>query len=1833
MAEFKLGRLRFVWQGTWSTSTAYVKDDVVRYGGKTYVCLVGNTSSSTQAGFNTDIASGYWTQMSDGISWKGTWTVSSTYAINDIVKFGAKDYICTTGHVSSAVANSGFYSDLAASNWTLMTDGIQWVGTWTSGAFYKIGDIVKNGAKDYICLVGHTAGSVNGGFYTDLNVNNYWTLIFDGLTFYGLWAGNVFYRQGDLVKYGGMVYQCATAHTSDATLLESDINKWIVFVPGFDWKGTWNSNSTHYKINDVVKYGANEWICTTAHDSSTVFDTDKFALFVEGLQFENSWTGGTTYQQGDIVTYGGYAYVAKQNHSTSQTPSTATTYWALLTTGFNLRGVWSGSASPTYKVGDVVSYGSYVYVAKADNANTNPASDTASWTLITTGIAWKGLWTASTVYKLGDAITYASNSYIVVQAHTASTGNRPDNDLSGTYWNPLTQGAASNVTTTRGDLIYYSANGNARLPIGTDGQMLKVVGSDPVWSTVNQVGNVYYVAPTGTDNTAAGYGSSLDKPWKTIAYACAQVASGPANPSAQYLLLNNRSFMSAEVVNYLAYTYKASVVSTSGNAFLTSNTAGLAVNMPVTFTNISGTLNVNGTAVATTATTATQTYASQSLTVNSVSGTTITMSASITGVAVNQRITFATSFGSVVAGVIYYVYNVSGSTLQISTTAGATAALTIGIISGLTITASVAGAILVGSSSTLSSGQPVTFSGTAFGSLSNSTQYYVLDVLSSTLITVSTTNGGPVLAGVTAATGSLSVVASTTYYVRTITSNTSFTVATTSGGGATTVGGTGSATAKLAFNGSNIGSYVGNGVDSFIFDIGRGGTIETVIFAKYFYATTTTYILQVSPLITQFIAGLSYLSTLATTAVLANTAPASNYQTLNGVSANVSQTINGAYSAEAGMTTRVTSLLSIVTSGLTAGTINAVAIPQNPNATIYVKTGTYSEVLPISVPAFTALVGDELRTTVVQPYTFTATASSSTGTSLVLSSASGVVAGMAVTGNAYIPDGTYIISISSNTLTLSNATTGNVTGAVTVGYTMSNMFYMRNSTGARNMSVTGLSGALGTANGYGTKRPNAGAYFSLDPGTGVQDDTVWITSRSPYIQNVSLFGTACVGAKIDGSLHAGGNKSLTLNDFTNILSDGIAVWCTNLAKVEAVSVFSYYGYAGYLSELGGAIRATNGNSSYGTYGCVAEGGNPAELSITGTVNTRATQATVTNVLISGGAIQWLEYVNAGQTYSSASYNVVSSTGVGASVSGPNISTNGICEVRIVTAGANYQSAVNNAQTGTSTTLTLSAADAANTASYNGERIVLTDGTGAGQYGFIGYYNGGTKIAIVCKESFATLTATSCTASTFTISSTSTIPVGSPIVFQGTTFGGVNNFTVYYVISTNFTATTFSVSTTLSSTTPAALTPLASGGAMTVQLCGWDVAVSGTSVLTNLDFTSKYIIEPRVTFTDSTGSGALVRCKVLSGIITEFRVINPGSNYTSPTIVITDPNATSAATTTVRVASGVLGQPTWTSRGTGYKDAQAVITGDGYADVQPVGFYIYLNNLSALPVAGANLVFQGNTTYYTLVQTVSSSGTPGNYSAYIQVNPGFNVTNAPTNATATTATIQYSQVRLTGHDFLYVGSGNFGSTGYPNNFSTANRIQTNEAVGNGGGRVFFTSTDQDGNFRVGGLFTVQQATGVATLNANLFNLSGLNALQFAAGGASVTQFSTDGTFSANSDAIVPTQRAIKTFLASQLGAGGAILAVSSLTAGQVIINSNQITTQNANDLSITAQTGQRVQLNTNTNINVTATVVNGASLIINGTGTQNATPTNPTDIVPKKYVDRVLSLNTMWTNAW
>jgi len=108
-----------------------------------------------------------------------------------------------------------------------------------------------------------------------------------------------------------------------------------------------------------------------------------------------------------------------------------------------------------------------------------------------------------------------------------------------------------------------------------------------------------------------------------------------------------------------------------------------------------------------------------------------------------------------------------------------------------------------------------------------------------------------------------------------------------------------------------------------------------------------------------------------------------------------------------------------------------------------------------------------------------------------------------------------------------------------------------------------------------------------------------------------------------------------------------------------------------------------------------------------------------------------------------------------------------------------------------------------------------------------------------------------------------------------------------------------------------------------------------------------------------------------------------------------------------------------------------------------------------------------------------------------------------------------------------------------------------------GRVFYVSTDQDGNFKVGDLFGVEQATGIVTISASQFGLTGLETLSLggiAVGNASVIvrQFSTDQTMLANSNELISTQRAIKAYLTGRLSQGGSNTFTGQLIAGTVLI---------------------------------------------------------------------------------
>jgi len=132
------------------------------------------------------------------------------------------------------------------------------------------------------------------------------------------------------------------------------------------------------------------------------------------------------------------------------------------------------------------------------------------------------------------------------------------------------------------------------------------------------------------------------------------------------------------------------------------------------------------------------------------------------------------------------------------------------------------------------------------------------------------------------------------------------------------------------------------------------------------------------------------------------------------------------------------------------------------------------------------------------------------------------------------------------------------------------------------------------------------------------------------------------------------------------------------------------------------------------------------------------------------------------------------------------------------------------------------------------------------------------------------------------------------------------------------------------------------------------------------------------------------------------------------------------------------------------------------------------------------------------------------------------------------TIKISTCRATGHDFLDIGSGGFNSSNYPNSIfgeSANTPVQDNEVEERGKGRVFFVSTDQDGVFRVGRFFTVDQGTGSVTFAASIA-LSNLDGLGFKRG-VVAAEFSTDSAMTDNASDTVPTESAVRGYVDRRL----------------------------------------------------------------------------------------------------
>ena len=289
--------------------------------------------------------------------------------------------------------------------------------------------------------------------------------------------------------------------------------------------------------------------------------------------------------------------------------------------------------------------------------------------------------------------------------------------------------------------------------------------------------------------------------------------------------------------------------------------------------------------------------------------------------------------------------------------------------------------------------------------------------------------------------------------------------------------------------------------------------------------------------------------------------------------------------------------------------------------------------------------------------------------------------------------------------------------------------------------------------------------------------------------------------------------------------------------------------------------------------------------------------------------------------------------------------------------------------------------------------------------------------------------------------------------------------------------------------------------------------------------------------------------------------------------------------------------------------------------------VLVTTFATSPDPGDSLEFGSTDGNAYQIQTVSSV-TANSIDYHVLITATSRPTPIPDTTVAKTRK-RFSLVRLTGHDFAKVGTGDKTTTNWPGE-PTQPPDQADQIVVNSTdpGRVYHVSTDEDGNFYVGDYFKVDQATGNVTLDASAFNLKGLQTLQLGAIGgligATINEFSTDTTLAQNSDEKVPTQKAVKTYIASQITAQDVDFSADAGTGAVDLDSQVFVVSGTANEVSTSASgntltIGLPNDVTIGQDLTVTRNAVITGNLTVNGTTVTNAT-TNTT------IADNLIELN-------
>lgn len=1777
MAEFKINKFAYTWKGNWAAGTAYIKDDIVRYGGKSFVCIRQHTALSD---FYSDL-------------------------------------------------NFVFPGDTDPSPaWVLMTDGFSYRGAWTPNTKFNLGDILQYGGRLYLVIESYTSTTV-----FDDNISKH-SVYAETPSWSGNWAAATRYGIGDLVKYNGIVYRCTTGHTSATSSLglESDQAKWSVYYEGVEYRDTYTSG-VRYTVNDLVRYGGSILRCTQGHTSTDTINNSYWTIELPGNNYSGDWNSSDQYAIGDIVKHGGYIYISKTNHS-SVSPGDedlGSTNWTVISKGANFRGVWDVEA--TYKTGDIVKRGGQVYVATLDSSSDGSSLDyleAGAWEVVLPGESWRNYWTLGSLYAVGDVVIFDGSAYRCSYEHTADEQNYPGDNGSGfVYWTLLLQAGPNIGLRQRGDLLTYdlqrglagdtSTFGVTAVETGLPTHLLTVNNEDSLYyKAFNEVARELYVAPNGIDEP--GRGHSIFNPFKTIRYACERAeALGDSVETNIFIrtgvyeeilpiIVPAKTALKGEEVRGVVVKPNEPIAALANDRvysidvlermreILPDIIRGIAVT-PTTGNNIDQVVAsslsdvTTGTIVVDLIENAID-YINYTLN-DSAANPVITGSndATVDPMRINATIQLEDNIeflkAEAVAFMRYFYPNYSfDSTLcqrDVERYINA-------VIYDLTYPGNyktIMAARYYCNAVTGSSHEDMFYVRNATG-VRNMTLQGLEGTLSSTLYhgTYRRPTGGSYVS-LDPGWGpddERTWITSRSCYVQNCC---------TFGYGVT-----GQKIDGALHNGGNK-SIVSNDFTQIISDgvgawVTNGGRAELV--SVFTYYSHVGYLAEEGGKIRATNGNNSY-GDYGSIAVGNDPTETPRYGNVNN--RNQEATVLSAFAGEvndyiltlefenAGQNYSQASY-SIIGSGTGASVIQE---DFRDKAVFYPKLINPQD---SSLPGGSGYIVVQNNAQSGGPTSITIASNDSNEESTYL--------GMRIIITSGVGTGQYGIITGYNTLTkvvtvkresddqpgwdhvvpgypiaplLINSTFYRIEARVTFdappydanAITLPVSTYWSNVVwGETQETYTNVLGSAPT--GTTIEVPTSVAAWNITK-TGRTYTVNYGSSRGAGYalgQTIIISGDEVGGITPDNdiTITVTGISNDSTNSITSFTSSGIA------SSGRFVMVPST-GTSGIASKDGVTWESSTLPSSREWKGLAAGGNRFVTIGYnSGSVAQSLNGLTWTTRSIASR--QWNAITYGNGTFVAVSGNL-NSTGV--SVDGgttwtvsnnlPTLGDSTINEwidvaygkgmfVAIANSNNVYAMSTDNGATWTGGIMDVIADSSQKdwvSITYGRDRFVAISSQGDVAYSF--------DTTIWYPASMPTQDGS-------TVMNWKKIKYGNGVFVAVCDTGGRDIFGDATSGPTTFMATSED--------------GIVWTGRELASSLNWNGIAYGNPDITLDDSTVRDVGNNTPTWVVISGdqtneinlvyTGARAKGRVIlaSGRVGGIKLWDPGSGYTtSPDVTVYDPNSLAAPFFNNRVADGVLGQPSWINRGASYKTSstRVTISGDGFADVIPANKFVTISGLTQYPRPGAQFRFDGDPTLYTAVtMTPITDPVYEGFTARFQIQPVFNVDNGPVHNTLVEIRERYSQCRITGHDFLDIGSGNFLETNYPEMYSTGDffKAPEQEIANLDGGRVFYTSTDQDGNFRAGELFAVEQATGVVTISADYFDLNGLSELRLGGvrlggTGTVVREFSTDPLFSADSNNVIPTQRAIKAYLANRLSVGGSDIATASFIAGTVKVGPNEI----------------------------------------------------------------------------